>query len=344
MMRIGVIASMMIGWVMGYERPMLRHSGEFRFPVARSDMVSLRKPRLVHLFDDPLVMYRSVSNSSRIIAHSDICPHMGAALHKGWLDSEGILHCPYHGFGFDDKGAFCGVPNPIAGSNKRSNRIILPTSEVMETGGHVFVGGGAAPFFPPEHTDPEFRVINGFRTLDQYQDIVTENLLDMLHISYVHSFGSRLTPVPFDVSGGPVGDNGWRTKFLYMPSKGTISTEFGGATTVVVDNEFYLPSTTITRVKAGKLIKTVHTMTCPTAGKSSILFWQIYRNFWRDPFIPEMDVLGDALLRFFMEKTIDEDAGILSTIYEDDRMKGGLLTKYDMTIRKYRQMVNNFIS
>lgn len=339
-----IIVAIIIGLVGAYERPLLHQRGAFRFPVARSDTVSSRKPLLVNLFDDPFVLYRSASNNSRIIAHSDICPHMGAALHKGWVDSDGVLHCPYHGFGFDDKGAFCGVPNPIAGSNKKPGRIVLPTSEVMEAGGHVFVGNGVQPFFPPEHTDPEFRVINGVRRLDQYQDIVTENLLDMLHISYVHSFGSRLTPVPFDVTGGAIGENGWRTRFLYMPNKGTISTEFGGVTTVVVENEFYLPSTTITRVRAGRLTKTVHTMACPTEGKSSVLFWQIYRNFWRDPYLPEMDVIGDMLLRFFMEKTIDEDAGILSTIYEEDRTKGGLLTKYDMTIRKYRQMVDKFIS
>jgi hypothetical protein len=42
-----------------------------------------------------------------------------------------------------------------------------------------------------------------------------------------------------------------------------------------------------------------------------------------------------------MEKTIDEDQDILGKIYEEKRI-GSLLTKYDMTIRKYRETVRKF--
>ena len=46
-------------------------------------------------------------------------------------------------------------------------------------------------------------------------------------------------------------------------------------------------------------------------------------------------------MNFLMEKTIDEDALILSQCYEDKRI--GFLTKYDITIRKYREKKSLFI-
>ena len=329
-----------------YQVPVLHR---LLYPVALSRQVSTRKPALAHLFEEPYVLYRSTSNSSHIVAHTDICPHMGAALHKGWLDACGGLHCCYHGFEFDENGMFCRIPNPVQVGQKRlRSKIVLPTKVVKECNGVVFLGTSAKnstlgmltePYFPPEEHDNAFRKIEGVRLLPQYQDIVTENLLDNLHISYVHSFGNRLAPIPFDVETEALNETGFRTRFLYTPKSGTLSTDVGRVSTVEVENEIHLPSTTITRVTAGQLIKTVHTMACPVRGKQTLLFWSIYRNFWRDPYFPVMDVIGDWVLRFLMERTIDEDANVLADVYEDRRLDGGLWTRYDVTIRKYRDLV-----
>ena len=57
----------------------------------------------LHL-SNPLVVYKNKNGS--FIVHSDVCPHQGASLSKGWITKEGHLQCPYHGFEFDS-GCFC---------------------------------------------------------------------------------------------------------------------------------------------------------------------------------------------------------------------------------------------
>ena len=322
----------------------------------------------------------STLSDKRYVVQSDVCPHMGAQLHQGWRSVHGGIHCPYHAFEFNENGAFCRIPNPAgkAPSSRRrpsaaGSKTCLDTYPVYLRDGYLFIPSsvrepvyrpGAVvprrirsqdavqdlgpvldvpfkPYFPPENKDPKFRVTEGSIEIPQYQDIVTENLLDMLHISYVHSFGSRLTPIPYEVQHYKRHDWGFRTRFLYSPNQNTISTEMGRVTTVIVENEFYMPSTTITRVIAGNIVKTVHTFTTPREGKGSTLYWRIYRNFWRDPFIPAMDVFGDVLITFLMNRTLEEDRSILSKIYET-RRDSNFLTRYDVSIKKYREMMARF--
>lgn len=345
----------------------------FYFPLAReSDLGPLQR---VFLGDDPLVVYPS-ENLNKYIVQSDVCPHMGAQLHKGWRSVHGGIHCPYHAFEFSENGVFCNIPNPILSKNKkrpqnsRIGKVCLDTYPVHLKYGYLFIPSSVhepvyrpgsvirkmgtksngndirldvpfRPFFPPENKDPQFRMTEGSIEIPQYQDIITENLLDMLHISYVHSFGSRLTPIPYEVQHHRLHDWGFRTRFLYSPNQNTISTEMGRVTTVVVENEFYMPSTTITRVIAGNIVKTVHTFTTPRQGKSSTLYWRIYRNFWVHPQLVIVDMLGDFLIRVLMNRTLEEDRSILEKIYED-RRDSKILTRYDISIKKYREMVERF--
>jgi hypothetical protein len=109
----------------------------------------------------------------------------------------------------------------------------------------------------------------------------------------------------------------------------------GASNNVVVENEFHLPSITVTRVKAGEVVKTVWTATLPLKDKKTRLFWRVYRNFWLDPVIPLFSVIGDYFLDFLMRKTIQEDVEILGKINEKQRF-GSLKTKFDVTILKYR--------
>ena len=365
----------------------------FYYPILHETEISYNK-KISRRFigNEPLVMYLSVNQTSttrtslpflnrkRFVIQSDVCPHMGGHLHKGWLSMNGGIHCPYHGFEFNEEGMFCNIPNPIQKYKRHQSSVCLDTYPIYHRHGYLFIPPSVRtpayrpgmmvpsitgrkknmsmssssgnleeyrldvpfrPYFPPEANNPKFRMTCGAQVIHQYQDIITENLLDMLHISYVHSFGSRLTPIPFDVSFQRIHDWGFRTKFLYCPNQGTISTNIGKVTTVIVENEFYMPSTTITRVIAGDVVKTIHTFTTPHEGKSSTLYWRIYRNFWTDPNIPFFDQLGDSLITILMKRTIQEDCDILSKIYEE-RRNAAFITKYDISIRKYREMIKKF--
>jgi phenylpropionate dioxygenase-like ring-hydroxylating dioxygenase large terminal subunit len=194
-----------------------------------------------------------------------------------------------------------------------------------------------SPYMPPEHFDNRFIKINGERMINKNTEIVTENLLDMLHISTVHSFGNTDWPLPFNIKHDDIDMFSGRTKFKYKSGNFSISKRVASEPEVTVENEYHLPTTTITRVKANDLVKVVMTNILPISEDKSIMYWTIYRNFWTYP-IPQ---IGDMVMKYFMDKTIDEDIGILKNIYSEDRI-GNIDTKYDITINKYRNAKRKF--
>jgi phenylpropionate dioxygenase-like ring-hydroxylating dioxygenase large terminal subunit len=307
-------------------------------PIGTRSSLFTGKPEGVLFMGKPLVAHEK--NSSHLVLHTDICPHMGASFSKGgWVSKDRVLHCPYHGFGFDE-GRFAVIPSgkdgPSVCVRGHKGMRLFP---VLEKNGYYYTRPDGPivpplPYFPPEHYDPEFVAVSGRRVLDCPVDALVENLLDMLHISYVHSFGNTDMPLPRNIKYVDIDDFSGRTSFEYSPNPNTISGRVGKADVVRVENEFYLPTTTLTRVRAGGVVKTVFTQSLPADKDKTILFWTVYRNFWKDPYTPGFSVVGDWLLHFLMDKTINEDASILSRCHPEGRK--GFLTRYDVTIRKYR--------
>ena len=189
-------------------------------------------------------------------------------------------------------------------------------------------------FFPPEEYDNAFRGISGFSVIPVNYKSVCENLLDMLHISYVHSFGSTETPLPNSIKFQQLNEYHGRTTFSYAPNKNTISGIVGKVKEVFVENEYILPTNTITRVFAGDTIKTVFTRSVPISENETLLYWKIYRNFWRHPFF-------DILISKLMKQTVKEDVGILKALYPHSRC-GPISTKYDVTIQNFRKAIEHY--
>lgn len=292
----------------------------------------------------PLVVYRK--NATTAVVHSDICPHMGGSFCQGgWLNDERSLCCPYHGFEFDE-GRFVGIPSAsVAQAPPRARKSAgmaagMGSMATLMHNGYLYCSDAnplpaTMPYFPPEHGDPGFVAVSGTRVVDCPVDCLVENLLDMLHISFVHSFGNMAIPLPENIRYQELGETGGRAYFEYTPNEFTIARKIGGVERVRVENEFHMGTTTLTRVIAGSTIKTVFTQSLPISDTQTRLFWTVYRNFWRDPYMRVFSWPGDVLLRVLMERTIDEDASILARAYPEGRL--GFLTRYDITIRRYRE-------
>ena len=150
-----------------------------------------------------------------------------------------------------------------------------------------------------------------------------------MHISYVHSFGNTLSPVPFEVNYEDLSDVSGRTTFHYTAGESSMSRIIGGAKYVKVENEFHLPDMTVTRVTANKITKTIITHCYPVGKNESILHFDLYRNFLTMP-------LFDPLFEYQMKITLDEDINILNRIY-DDYILGFMSNKFDITQIKYRE-------
>lgn len=320
----------------------------FWYPIMTTDHLSTRSIHPVTIMDIPCVLY--TKNESSIVCHSDICPHMGGSFARGgWLTEHQNLCCPYHGFEFD-RGHYLGISikDRTLRARKPMTRPMLPLYPIMDYNGYIYMypfheerdEEVPRPYFPPEHYSEEFTMIQGMRTLECPIDNLVENLLDMIHISFVHSFGNKELPLPTNIHYEETDERAGKTTFEYEPNTMTISKQIGNQERVIVENEFYLPTTTLTRVIAGNVIKTVFTQTVPISPNRTVLFWTVYRNFWKDPYTPQFTWIGDQILRFLMEKTIDEDESILSRAYSHARK--GFLTKYDITIRMYREKRERF--
>jgi hypothetical protein len=151
----------------------------------------------------------------------------------------------------------------------------------------------------------------------------------MMHISYVHSFGNSLAPVPFKIEYEELNELSGRTTFHYSAGRTSMSRILGGAKYVVVENEFHLPDVTVTRVKANDIVKTIVTHCYPIGKNESILHFDLYRNFLTSN-------IFNPLFTYQMKLTLDEDVNILNQVY-DDYFLGFMNTRYDVTQMKYRE-------
>lgn len=294
------------------------------------------------------VLYRTCKNSTvNYILHSDQCPHQGASLSNGWVNSDGNLQCPYHGFEFLDGTAYR-IPNSMNWSTKpvcfpRVHKTMIHEKTLyfmpQADNDDVFLSPhqSAFPYLPPEDSDPTFRKVQGYIDLDQDAQIVTENVLDMLHISYIHSFGNRVMPLPLSVSHKRLDDSSGRSTFFYYPNTNTISVQMGKIYRVKVENEYHLPTTTVTRVHAGTVEKTILTRSVPLSAHKTRLFYSVYRNFWIIPDFAVYNSLADLLITFLMQRTLLEDKWILDRVTSPLENKSPIITKYDVTIQEYRK-------
>lgn len=293
-------------------------------------------PSQVWLDGHPLVVYKGPSGQPTV--HSDVCPHLGASLANGYMRKDKSIVCPYHGFVFNE-GRFCGV---LGTGSKHGGKKVLKMLPVYTDRFTVYTapfGGNASfPHQPPEEHDSDFIPIHGFCDLDLRQQIVTENILDMLHISFVHRFGNPHVPLPRSVNFERMDEYSGKTSFMYNPRPGTLSSFLSGSpkVTVEVENEYHLPSTTITRVRVDKKhVKTVLTRAQMIGPNKTRLYYVVYRNFWKN-------WLADLLMKILMKLTLEEDIAILRTVHEPQNLpETPLKVVYDTTFMKYREALYN---
>lgn len=322
------------------------------YPIITSDKLLNNKIQKVYIQNEPMVLYKKKNNE--YILHTDICPHQRASFSKGWLNEFDNIHCPYHGFEFCD-GMFCNIPNPSRNISKFKSTCKLQTYPIKDSGGILYtiptlLNDTIFPelFIPPEETDSNFRSVLGHVTLKVPYQIVCENLLDMLHISYIHSFGNRYKPLPFSCKYEKLSSTSGRTTFKYHSNRMTISNKVGKVDNVIVENEFHLPTNTITRVFAGNIRKTVFTTCIPINNNETLLIWKIYRNFWRtdnDNLFSFINYIGDFIIDKLMQITIEEDKNILKNIYNYNfNYEPKIVICYDTTIRKFRKCYKDYLS
>ena len=134
----------------------------------------------------PLLLWRN--SSGDVIALLDRCCHRAAPLSKGRREGDSV-RCMYHGLVFDSAGNCIEIP---------SQDFIPPAARVrafpvVERFNWVWVWMGDplladAGLIPDTHylKDPAWRGTPGYMHYDANYLLITDNLLDFSHLSYVH--------------------------------------------------------------------------------------------------------------------------------------------------------------
>jgi phenylpropionate dioxygenase-like ring-hydroxylating dioxygenase large terminal subunit len=147
----------------------------------RSDALLARR-----IAGEHIVFFRD--ENDRAFALADICPHRFAPLSAGKVAS-GVLHCGYHGLGFDGSGA-CAV-NPHGPIPKSAQVRAYPLVERhaalwLWLGDPDRADASAIPDLAfIDATAPESRATGKLHTRSDYR-LMIDNIMDLSHADYLH--------------------------------------------------------------------------------------------------------------------------------------------------------------
>ena len=134
-----------------------------------------------------LLFYRDAQGQAVVL--NNRCPHRSAPLQMGKRRGD-VIECPYHGLRFDKSGS-C-VHNPH-GDGRIPEKMMTPAYPVEEKHLMLWVWMGdpdlADPTRIPDfscHTDERFKMVKGVIKMDGYYELITDNLMDLTHVEYLH--------------------------------------------------------------------------------------------------------------------------------------------------------------
>ena len=148
------------------------------------------RPLARTLLNEPVMFFRTTDGT--IAALADRCPHRFAPLHLGVFDGEHI-ECPYHGLKFGADGA-C-VHNPH-GNGVIPQAAFVKRYPVTERYGAIWIWMGDVRRADPSkivdlsevQPRPGWSVIRSYLRLQVHYELVTDNLMDLSHVRFLHPF------------------------------------------------------------------------------------------------------------------------------------------------------------
>lgn len=162
------------------------------------------------IIGEPVVLYRT--EAGEVVALHDRCPHRRASLSKGTLVGD-TVQCGYHGITFDCTGSCVHIPGQDripANMKARSYRVIERWQWVwIWMGDPDEADESLLPSNFQYNDDPEWKATGGALQVKANYQLLTDNLLDLTHETYVHgkTIGNSAiveTPMEYEVQGDEV--------------------------------------------------------------------------------------------------------------------------------------------
>lgn len=294
----------------------------------------------------------------QFFAMDNHCSHRGAALSNGELINNHVA-CPYHGYEFDTNGVLSKVPGLTFKPSPCQN---IRSYQIREQNGWVYLNTNASldeqpvPIFEePEATDP--KCVANFLNVpfNAYARLISENSLDVMHITYVHSFGNVQVPSPIYENPPKLCDDypgHYKTQYVYLSGENSIAKKIFNSSILNVDVEFVLPHLQLVRVRFDKYVSTIITSVTPINMTHSQVYMKTYRSYW---YIPNASNIVEKLFNHVFHRFTEQV--MLDTILQDkfvvenikpEHMDGKYNMKFDKPANVYRQLykklVHDFLS
>jgi len=162
------------------------------------------------IIGEPVLLYRT--EAGEVVAMDDRCPHRRASLSKGTLVGDDV-QCGYHGITFDCTGSCVRIPGQEkipAGMKVRRYRVIEKWQWIW-----VWMGDPDAadesllPSNFQYNDEPGWTATGGCLPVRANYQLLTDNLLDLTHETYVHgkTIGNSAvveTPMDYEMQGDEV--------------------------------------------------------------------------------------------------------------------------------------------
>lgn len=303
----------------------------------KTDFV-VNKPVKATIWNKNYVVWKNENNT--YVALDDACSHKGASLSKGRVCKNQVV-CPYHGYEFNENGTLTKVPGICF---QPSAIYDVSKYNIVEKNGWVYLnthcGMNGTEFQTNIYEEEEVARNDSAVYLNMdfncYSRILSENSLDVMHIGFVHTFGNAKRPAPTEQDPPKlVGPHHYKTSYAYEAGEDSMARRIFGYKTLLIENEFILPHTTVARVIFGNYISTVITFALPISENKSKLFVKTYRNFWDNP-------LGDMVTENLMYNTMLQDKVVVENI--DARfMDGKFNMRFDKLQNTYKSFYKRFI-
>ncbi len=146
-------------------------------------------PLAIRVCDEPIVLLRLEDET--VSALAGLCPHRFASLGKGRRLPGDRLQCPYHGLEFGADGRCVANPHgAIPGVVRLKQFPLIERHSLL----WIWMGGEerADPALIPDFSrleDAGHRTIRGRLRTRAHYELITDNLMDLTHVGYVHEGG-----------------------------------------------------------------------------------------------------------------------------------------------------------
>ena len=300
-------------------------------------------------------------SQNRFMAMDNYCNHRGADLSKGNIRRNRVV-CPYHGAEFNRKGELCKIPGmTIENKLSLSPCFHQDTYPIVEINGWVYINtvskriyepssNTTSIYIEPESKDSNYCCLFLKSEINAPSRLVSENLLDIIHISYVHTFGNKENPLPLN---DPIAftktdiPTRYAIHYFYKSGKRSFVKRFFQFADLHIENEFILPHTVVSRVTFGESTKTIITFSLPKRENETTLFMKVYRNFVYYPNASFLYSIYNSIMNRMIMKivrqTIEEDVKILENI-NTTKINGNYNVKFDRFPNMYRKMYEKIYS